>query len=359
MYPALSVLKMLENEVQAVLWVGGKGGMEADLVTRAGVPFTAIPAAGVHGVDLRALPGNLLQLARGTFAARRILAEFNPDVIFFTGGYVAAPVAVAGRSCPILLYVPDIEPGLALRFLARFADVIALTAEDSRQYFNPRSKTAVTGYPTRAGLTHYEKAAARQVFNLSGDLPVLLISGGSKGAHTINLPVFDNLSALLDLAQVIHITGGMDKGPALAVRSGLPEEMQARYHVYDYLHEEMGAALAAADLAIARAGASTLGEYPLFGLPALLVPYQFAWRYQKTNAKYLQRHGAAVIVEAGQLDSQLLPALRGLLSAPERLQAMRQAMQSLARPDAAAQIAGLIRELAEKSSYRGKREKPW
>jgi len=323
------------------------------------VPFTAIPAAGVHGVGLRTLPGNVLQLARGTFAARRILAEFNPDVIFFTGGYVAAPVAVAGRKRPILLYVPDIEPGLALRFLARFADVIALTAEDSRRYFNPRSKTAVTGYPTRAGLGHLEKSAARKIFKLSDNLPVLLISGGSKGAHTINLPVFDNLKSLLDLAQVIHITGGLDKAAAAQVRAELPENLQDRYHVFDYLHEEMGAALAAADLAIARAGASTLGEYPLFGLPALLVPYQYAWRYQKTNAEYLQRHGAAVILESGQLDSQLLPALRGLLSAPERLQAMRQAMQSLARPDAAVRIAGLISELADKSSFRGKVEKPW
>ncbi len=330
--------------------------MEADLVTRAGVPFTAIPAAGVHGVGLRALPRNLLQLGRGTLAARRILREFNPDAIFFTGGYVAAPVAVVGRSRPILLYVPDIEPGLALKFLARFADAIALTAEESRRYFNPRTRTAVTGYPTRPGLSGWDRAAARRQLGLSSDLPVLLVFGGSKGARTINLPVLQNLSELLDLAQVVHITGSLDKAAAEAACAGLPADLRQHYHLYEYLHEDMGAALAAADLAISRAGASTLGEYPLFGLPSILVPYQYAWRYQKVNADFLQQHGAALVLEAGQLDRQLLPTVRQLFAAPERLQAMRQAMQSLARPEAAAQIGELLRELAGMSSNSGRKE---
>jgi len=358
-YPALSVLKMLENEVQAVLWVGGKGGMEADLVTRAGVPFTAIPAAGVHGVGARALPGNLLRLAQGTLAARRILSEFKPDVIFFTGGYVAAPVAVAGRKRPILLYVPDIEPGLALRFLARFASTIALTVESSRQYFSTRAEVKVTGYPTRPELAEWEGAAARKHFNLTEDQPVLLVSGGSKGARTINQPVLENLGELLRLAQVIHLTGSLDKPEADKAHNELPANLQGRYHVFDYLHEDMGAALAAADLAITRAGASTLGEYPLAGLPAVLVPYQYAWRYQKVNADYLQRLGAAVILEADQLADQLMPTLRSLFGDPERLHAMQQAMRSQARPDAASQIAGMLKELAERSSQGGKGEKTW
>lgn len=347
MYPALAVLKMLENEVQAVLWVGGVGGMETDLVTRAGVPFTAIPAAGVHGVGLRALPANLLRLVKGTLAARRILAEFKPDVIFFTGGYVAAPVAVAGRHKPILLYVPDIEPGLALRFLSRFSRVIALTAEDSKQYFpQARARLAVTGYPIRPELGQWDRSSARQQLNLSDSLPVLLVAGGSKGAHTINQPVFANLAELLSMSQLVHITGSPDKVAADSARQRLPEDLKERYHIFEYLHEDMGAALAAADLAVTRAGASTLGEYPLFGLPAILVPYQFAWRYQKVNADYLRRHGAALILEAGQLSGQLLPTVHSLFIDPRRLQSMRQAMQALSRPDAAGKIASLVRELA-------------
>ena len=125
MYPALSVLRAIGSQAQQVLWVGGQSGMEADLVARQGIAFAGIPAAGVHGVGLRTLPGNLLQLSRGTLQARRILRSFQPDVILFTGGYVAVPMAMAGRRCPILLYVPDIEPGMALKTLARFASTIA------------------------------------------------------------------------------------------------------------------------------------------------------------------------------------------------------------------------------------------
>lgn len=323
--------------------------MEADLVTRAGVPFTAIPAAGVHGVGLRALPANLTRLVRGVLAARRILAEFKPDVIFFTGGYVAAPMAVAGFRVPILLYVPDIEPGLALRFLSRFSRVIALTAEESIQYMKTGARLAVTGYPTRPELGQWDRATARSHFNLSPDLPVLLIAGGSKGAHSINLPVIANLAGLLELAQVVHITGSLDQDAAESARQALPPGLQNRYHIFEYLHEDMGAALAAADLAVTRAGASTLGEYPLFGLPAILAPYQYAWRYQKVNADYLQRRGAALILEASQLSNELIPTVRGLFADPQRLQAMRQAMQSLARPNAASEIAGLLRELAGES----------
>ena len=155
--------------------------MEADLVTRAGVPFTAIPAAGVHGVGLRSLPRNLWQLGRGVAAARRVLASFKPQVLFFTGGYVAAPLAVAGWRTPSLLYVPDLEPGLALRFLSRFARTIALTAPESRRFFKSRARLEVTGYPTRPELHSWQRAAGRKALSLEEDLPVLLVTGGSKG----------------------------------------------------------------------------------------------------------------------------------------------------------------------------------
>ena len=157
MYPALAVFERLANDRSTeVLWVGSEGGMEADLVTRAGINFTTIPAAGVHGVGLKALPGNLARLMRGYGAARKVLRAFKPNAMFFTGGYVAGPVAVAGRKIPTAIYVPDIEPGLALKLLARFADRIAVTAEDSRPYFPQDERVVVTGYPVRAGMAKWD-----------------------------------------------------------------------------------------------------------------------------------------------------------------------------------------------------------
>ncbi|TLN23596.1 UDP-N-acetylglucosamine--N-acetylmuramyl-(pentapeptide) pyrophosphoryl-undecaprenol N-acetylglucosamine transferase, partial [bacterium] len=134
-YPALAVLQSLGNEEMTVLWVGGEGGMEAELVKRQGLPYTAIPAAGVHGVGLRTMPGNVVRLAKGVLASRRVLRQFRPDVLLYTGGYVAAPMAVAARRLPTLLYTPDIEPGMALKFLARFASIIAVTTSESRAFF--------------------------------------------------------------------------------------------------------------------------------------------------------------------------------------------------------------------------------
>ena len=120
-YPALAVHAALTSKDSDAdtLWVGGEGGMEEALVKRRGIAYKSIPSAGLHGVGLAALPRNITKLARGYFAARQILKDFKPDVLFFTGGYVAAPMALAGLSIPTLLYVPDIEPGMALKSLAR------------------------------------------------------------------------------------------------------------------------------------------------------------------------------------------------------------------------------------------------
>jgi UDP-N-acetylglucosamine--N-acetylmuramyl-(pentapeptide) pyrophosphoryl-undecaprenol N-acetylglucosamine transferase len=365
-YPALAVLDAVKNDdpdsespwtERGILWVGSQGGMEGDLVTRAGVPFRSIPAAGAHGVGLRALPGNLWQLWLGFVASRRFLREFRPDVLFFTGGYVAMPMAFAGR-LPIrnmkrprsLLFVPDIEPGLALKILARFADQIALTAQESRSYLRGNARTRVTGYPIRRDLAAWNKVEALKKLGLKENLPVLLVFGGSRGARSINRALLSGLPELLSLVQVVHISGSLDWAEIETARERfaveLPDALFNRYHAYSYLHEEMGAALAAADLVVSRAGASCLGEYPLFGLPAILVPYPHAWRYQRVNAAYLEERGAAVVVEDQELVEQLVPQVRSLLNDHQRLARMSSAMRALDKPEAAREIAVMVRSLA-------------
>lgn len=377
MYPALSVLQALQDindpdlgrdlaeqsgnqqaaqsgvlmarEQNSVLWVGSIGGMEADLVKRAGVRFEAIPAGQVHGISMRSLPGNLWRLLCGFFAARRILRKFRPDVLFFTGGYLAVPVALAARLLrqgKSLLYVPDIEPGWALKTLARFAHQIVLTVEDSRKFFMRHSNVVVRGYPLRPGLQAWNKTEARAVFALREDLPVVLVLGGSKGAHSLNQALQESLPELLRQVQVLHISGNLEWALVERSRSSLPVELQARYRAYPYLHKEIGAALQAADLVVSRAGASVLGEYPLFGLPPILVPYPYAWRYQRVNGQYLESKGAAVLIDDADLGEQLLPMIMELLANRERREAMRAALKTLARPQAATEIAWLLQNLA-------------
>ena len=317
--------------------------MEAELVKRAGIPYRVIPAAGVHGVDLRALPGNLLQLARGVWASRRILRGYRPDVLFFTGGYVAVPMAFAGRRIPTLLYVPDIEPGMALKTLARFADRITVTAPDSRRYFT--KSVTVTGYPLRPDLSDWARFQARTALGLSSNKPTVLVFGGSKGARSLNRAVLAHLPALLELAEVVHISGQLDWDEIEEAEAGLKSVQRKRYHTFPYLHE-MGKALAAADLVISRAGASCLGEFPFFELPAVLVPYPYAWRYQKVNASYLANHGAAVILDDSRLQDELLDTVKVLLENPGKRASMKAAMRSLSKPDAAWEIASQLMDLA-------------
>jgi UDP-N-acetylglucosamine:LPS N-acetylglucosamine transferase len=144
--------------------------------------------------------------------------------------------------------------------------------------------------------------------------------------------------------QVLHLTGTLDWETIAAQRAAMADA--DGYHVFPYLHEEMALALAAADLAVCRAGASTLGELPLFGLPAVLVPYPHAWRYQKVNAEWLAQQGAGVVLEDAALKTDLLPLLRSLLDDPTRLAAMRERSAALAQPRGAANLADELLRLA-------------
>jgi undecaprenyldiphospho-muramoylpentapeptide beta-N-acetylglucosaminyltransferase len=344
-YPALAVVEELTKDAE-VLWIGGEGGMEASLVSRAGIAFEAIPAAGVHGVGLRTLPKNILVLIRGVFTAHKIIQRFMPDVMFFTGGYVGVPVALAGWKVPKVAYVPDIEPALALRVIGLTVDVTAVTAEESCRFYPDRKEIVVSGYPTRQAIRAIGKQAGKEILSLHDEKPVVLVFGGSRGARSINFALWKVLDHLLQKAQVLHITGKLDWDRVEEVRSLLSEDQLKDYHPFPYLHDEMGAALASADLAISRAGAATLGEYPILGLPSILIPYPHAWRYQKVNADHLCQRGAAVQIRDEALGDQLLPTILALLEDPVRLRKMGEAAKSSARPKASRVIAREIKRVA-------------
>ncbi len=351
MYPALAVLQSETNNSDTeVLWVGSDDGPEGELVQREGIPYKSVPAAGLHGVSLATIPSRVLKLTKGCFAARKIVREFKPDVMFFTGGYVGFPVAMAGRGIPSVLFVPDIEPGMALNVLAKSADVITVVCEDSKKFFDAKKNTVITGYPTRADMCRWDKEQALTSFGLSAELPVLFVFGGSKGAQSINHAMRKHITDLTRECQVIHVCGKNNWEEMSEFYETLPAKVKARYKLFPYLHEEMGTAFTAADLVISRSGASTLGELPLFGVPALLVPYPYAWRYQKTNADYLISKGAAELLKDEDLDEQLCARALELLRDKEKLTSMTAAMKSLALPDAAKQIFKVLRSAAQRKA---------
>ena len=193
----------------------------------------------------------------------RIIREFKPDVMFMTGGYMAAPVTLACRrhKVPICIYLPDVEPGKSIRFSIRFAHTIAATTDGSKQ-FVPEEKLIVTGYPVRPDIRaaqQLSKAEALAKFDLTPERPTLFVFGGSRGAWAINEALMGILPKLLQSAQVIHISGTLTWPKVKANLANISDDCRRYYRAYPYLHDEMGAGFRAADLVLARAGASMLG----------------------------------------------------------------------------------------------------
>ncbi len=349
-YPALTAAAELQKSDAHILWIGARGEMEETLVPRAGLKLETIRGGAIVGVPLYVTLMNGLKLAWSLVKAMRLVRRFRPEVMFMTGGYVAAPVTIAAwlHRVPIVIFQPDIEPGSSVRFALRFARKVACTLEGSRAFI-PAEKIVVTGYPLRQDIqaaTRLSKADALAQFDLTPDRPTLFVFGGSRGARNINRPLMGILPDLLPQVQVIHISGTFTWPEVEANAQALPEELRAYYRPYPYLFEEMGAAFRAADLVAARAGASMLGECPAFALPAILVPaLHWGWLYQKVNADYLTERGAAVQLLDEELPQKLLPTALALLRDETKLAQMGQAAAALAVPDAAGHLAQVIREV--------------
>ena len=333
------------NKAHELVFVGAAGGMERGLARESGLDFAAyheLQAGPIHGVNPFRMLLSLVKLGIGSLQAMFKLASIKPAVVLLTGGWANLPVAVGARllRIPIVIYLPDIEPGLTIKALRHFATRVALTVADSAQFF-PGQETVVTGYPLRQDRLDARRDRALAHFQLDPARKTLLVFGGSQGARSINIALAGILPELLDQGlQILHITGQLDWGRHLDQLGDL--KTRAGYQAFPYLHEDMGLAFAAADLAVCRAGASCLAELPLFGLPAILTPYPHAWRYQRVNADYLSDRGAALRLNDDQLPTKLLDAVTSLIGDERRLAAMSAKSKALANPDGAGNLARLL-----------------
>jgi UDP-N-acetylglucosamine--N-acetylmuramyl-(pentapeptide) pyrophosphoryl-undecaprenol N-acetylglucosamine transferase len=350
-YPSLSVARALESRMRdegrpvALLYIGVRGRIDETIVPAEGIAFEAVDAGQLRVSSPLTFARNIFRLARGVFQSIRILRRFQPDVVFATGGYASVPVGVAARLLrrPLVVFLPDVTPGWAVRLLSRLATRMTTTSERALNHL-PRAKTAVVGYPVRAAFWSTDRAAARASLGLPQDEKVLLITAGSLGARRINEAIWPALAQLLDRCVVLHVTGAADESAAIDQRAQLDADHQSRYVVRGYV-PDMPAAMVAADLVISRSGASTLGELPAAGVPAILVPGEYEGWSQAPNAEFLQSEGAAIMLRNAQLDQLAATALE-LLADDARLATMRDAMKKLARPDAASDLARILVEVA-------------
>ena len=348
-YPALTLIDAIKNKRPDTefLYVGTEKGLEADIVPKAGINFTALKLEG--GLERRFTLENISRAADALWSVKRasdIVKNFKPSVVVGTGGYVCGPILLAASlmKVPTLIQEQNAVAGVTNKILSKFVDKIAVGTRDALKNF-PIDKTTYTGNPIRREVLAAKKSDGLKEFNFTADKPIVLISGGSRGARSINNAMIGVLKAAAqkNSAQFLHVTG---KGEFNSVMEKLSDLDAPNIKIVPYLYN-MPTAMAMADLAIFRAGATGLAELTARGVPAILIPYPYAAEnHQEFNARTLVEAGAARMILNKDLTAEILSAtLDELLSSPEKLKSMAEASLSLGKPNAADEIADLILEL--------------
>lgn len=340
--PALALGEAIARRGDEPLFVGSARGLEARLVPAAGFDLELLASEQVMGRSPIGRLRGALSILRSVGAARRILGRFDPDAVVSVGGYAAMPAVLAARlrGCPLFLVEPNAIPGRVNRLTARFARCVFVGFESTRRYLPRGTESICVGVPLRSAL---EEAFAQRPAPRTPTRPLrLLVFGGSQGARQLNERVPSALARLpRDAVEVFHQTGEADRA---AVEQRY-RELGLTATVVAFEHD-MPARYRWADLAICRAGALTVAELALAGMPALLVPFPFAADdHQSANARALEAIGAAIRIEARPLDVDgLARSLEELVETPGRLVAMREAAGQLARRGAAERIIELCIE---------------
>ena len=353
-YPALAIAKGLlarDPETQ-ILYVGIRDGMEARLVPEAGIEFAGISGKGLP----RRLSLDTIKVIGKSFKAlwetKKLLHQFHPDLVVGTGGYVSGPVVLTAAifNIPTLLHEQNALPGITNRILAKVVRRVMVTFPESMERFGDKKKLEFVGLPVRPEIGQVTRDVGAKIFNLRSDRLTLLVTGGSRGARTLNQAMVEVLSQLAQRSdiQVIWATGKTTYAETV-------EELKKRgifwdrpqWRVLEYL-KDMPEALACADIFIGRAGAASLAELMVAGIPSLLIPYPFAAEnHQEHNAQALVQAGAAKIVLDSELNGERLwKELEGLISQPTLLANMGAAAKTLAQPLALDKIVDLCRATA-------------
>jgi UDP-N-acetylglucosamine--N-acetylmuramyl-(pentapeptide) pyrophosphoryl-undecaprenol N-acetylglucosamine transferase len=345
-YPALAIAKgILASEPESeILYVGTKEGMEARLVPEAGIEFQGVSGQGLP----RKLSVETIKVGAKSFKAlwetKQILKKFKPDLVVGTGGYVSGPVVLTAAffGIPTLLHEQNALPGVTNKILARFVRKVMVTFPESIAHFGVRKKLVLTGLPVRSEIGRVSRVEGARRMGLRPDRLTILITGGSRGARSINqamLWILRHLEKRTDI-QIIWATGKATYNETIENlnESGVNWKRE-NWKVLEYL-KDMPEALACADLFIGRAGATTLAELMVAGKPMILIPYPFAAEnHQEFNARALEKDGAARVILDKELTGETLwESIEDLLAEPERLKKMSKAATDLRQLNALSKI---------------------
>jgi UDP-N-acetylglucosamine--N-acetylmuramyl-(pentapeptide) pyrophosphoryl-undecaprenol N-acetylglucosamine transferase len=335
-FPALGLLDALKEKdknVESLLILSRKSLQSGIKIQGYNVGYISLSS-----VRLSLDSGNLLAIYncfRGTLESFSAILKFKPDIVIGFGSLVCVPMILFAWFFRIktLIHEQNVIPGKANRFLAKFCDKIAISFAETRKYLKGyERKTVLTGNPMRQDLIRIDKAKALDFFGFKEDRLTLLVMGGSQASHRINTAFFKSLSELAadHNLQVIHLCGQKD----FASLDYGYKDLRINYRLAPFL-KEMQYAYSASDLAVCRAGATTVSELIFFKLPAVIVPYPFANAHQMANALVLEEKGCALIVKDALLDSgRLFEILKSLIGYPEKIGDMLGGYDSLGVNDA-------------------------
>ncbi|MFE2936406.1 glycosyltransferase [Streptomyces sp. NPDC059278] len=361
-YPALTAIRTLRDRLAAdgrqldVLWIGTPGGLEARVAPAEGIAFTTVATGKIRRSSnplMMVSPANVKDMARvplGVAQARKVVADFQPDVVLATGGYVAVPAGLAARLCrrPLVLHEQTVRLGLANRKLASSATRIAVSSESSLPLLpdSVRAAGVVTGNPIRPEVLsgHAGKAVeALGLYDFDRRLPTVYVTGGAQGAQQVNGVVRDALTWLLERANVIHQCGPDNVGGLREYAAVLPEALRGRYYLTGFVGAELPDVLALADVVVSRSGAGTLAELTALGKPAVFIPLATsAGNEQAHNARHLEEAGATVALLGEVTGDRLKDTVGPLLTDPARRAAMAERARAHGRPDAADRLVNVI-----------------
>lgn len=343
-FPALSVARSLQAAGVKVEWLGTPTGMENDVLSGTDIVLHQLPVRGLRGKRLMSLLTAPFMLLASLWAALKVMRQINPCCVLGMGGYVAGPGGLAAwlSRRPLVLHEQNSVAGTTNRILVPLARAVLQSFDNT---FKPSQKLVSTGNPVRADIAAlYSKQRA---FCKDGRLRVLVI-GGSLGAANLNTQVIEAVSRVTpDLnIEVWHQTGKQKYQSALEACQRHHLDESDAYRLAPFI-DDMSAAYQWADLIICRAGAGTLSELAVAGLPSVLVPYPHAIDdHQTANARHLADAGAAVLIADAALDAdQLAQLLASFAADPQRLQAMSESARKMAHPDACARVARICQEV--------------
>ena len=344
-YPALTIADQIKKLCPDadISFVGTQQGLEKDIIPRYGYPLKFIEVAGFKrslSLDTLRSVGKLFE---GLYDAWQIIKKEKPDLVIGTGGYVCGPIVfmAAMHGIPCCIQEQNAMPGVTNKILSRYVRKVFLGYKEAGKYFPGKAELVYTGNPIRTEILQHERLAAIKELGLDPEKKTILVSGGSRGARSINTAMLEAELALSGRqeVQVLHATGDVNYEKymqEITKRGGVGENIIIK----PYLHN-MPVALAAADLAVFRAGAIGLAELMAKGVPSVLVPYPYATaNHQEFNARAVEAKGAARVILDKELNGErILEAIEHLLVHAKELEKMQAAAKSLGKPQAAENIA--------------------